>query len=42
MLARIAAEDIDAKRLLFELLARLQESITSVQEKPQQQNEGDV
>jgi hypothetical protein len=41
MLARIAAEDIDAKRLLFELLARLQDSITSVQEKPQQQNEGD-
>jgi len=41
MLARIAAEDIDAKRLLFELLARLQESITSAQEKPQQQDEGD-
>ena len=41
MLARIAAEDIDAKRLLFELLARLQESISSAQEKPQQQNEAD-
>ena len=41
MLARIAAEDIDAKRLLFELLARLQESISSGQEKPKQRNEGD-